>query len=75
MLPMAIKGSGIVYVRSRKETLPRLLSTLPMITVLKPIIIMPGCPSDQRSAKQEAWKNNRKVRYYCSYQRLWDGNR
>ncbi|SEN84083.1 ATP-dependent DNA helicase RecQ [Mucilaginibacter gossypiicola] len=52
-----VKGSGIVYVRSRKETfeIAKFLSD----NGIRADYYNAGLSVDQRSEKQEAWKNNR----------------
>jgi ATP-dependent DNA helicase RecQ len=52
-----ISGSGIVYVRSRKETFE--IAKFYNENYIKADYYHAGLPIDERSAKQEAWKNNR----------------
>jgi ATP-dependent DNA helicase RecQ len=52
-----INGSGIVYVRSRKETFE--IAKFYNENYIKADYYHAGLPVDERSAKQEAWKNNR----------------
>ncbi|MBD1394958.1 RecQ family ATP-dependent DNA helicase [Mucilaginibacter glaciei] len=51
-----ISGSGIVYVRSRKETFE--IAKFYNDNAIKADYYHAGLPVDERSAKQEAWKNN-----------------
>ncbi|WP_374948107.1 ATP-dependent DNA helicase RecQ [Mucilaginibacter sp.] len=51
-----ISGSGIVYVRSRKETFE--IAKFYNENFIKADYYHAGLPVDERSAKQEAWKNN-----------------
>ena len=52
-----IQGSGIVYVRSRKETFE--IAKFYNENYIKADYYHAGLPIDERSAKQEAWKTNR----------------
>jgi ATP-dependent DNA helicase RecQ len=52
-----IAGSGIVYVRSRKETFE--IAKFYNQHNIKADYYNAGLPVDERSEKQEAWKNNR----------------
>nr|WP_067058034.1 ATP-dependent DNA helicase RecQ [Mucilaginibacter sp. L294] len=52
-----IGGSGIVYVRSRKETFE--IAKFYQQNHIKADYYHAGLPTDERSEKQEAWKNNR----------------
>jgi ATP-dependent DNA helicase RecQ len=52
-----VKGSGIVYVRSRKETFE--LAKFLNENGIRADYYNAGLPADQRSAKQESWKSNR----------------
>lgn len=51
-----ISGSGIVYVRSRKETFE--IAKFYNDNNIKADYYHAGLPVDERAAKQEAWKNN-----------------
>jgi ATP-dependent DNA helicase RecQ len=52
-----VKGSGIVYVRSRKET--EAIAKFYTENGFKADYYHAGLPMDERSKKQENWKNNR----------------
>ncbi|MGZ3944043.1 MAG: RecQ family ATP-dependent DNA helicase [Mucilaginibacter sp.] len=52
-----VKGSGIVYVRSRKETAE--IAKLYTDNGIRADFYHAGLATDVRSAKQESWKNNR----------------
>lgn len=52
-----VKGSGIIYVRSRKETVE--IAKFYTENGFKADYYHAGLTMEQRSAKQESWKNNR----------------
>ncbi|MEO3406271.1 ATP-dependent DNA helicase RecQ [Mucilaginibacter sp. CAU 1740] len=52
-----VKGTGIVYVRSRKETFE--IAKFYADNGIRADYYHAGLTTDQRSEKQEAWKNNR----------------
>src|SRR6195952_5255388 len=56
-IPGGVKGSGIVYVRSRKETSE--IAKFYTENGFKADFYHAGLTMEQRSAKQEDWKNNR----------------
>jgi len=56
-IPKGVKGSGIVYVRSRKETAE--IAKFYTENGFKADFYHAGLTMEQRSAKQEDWKNNR----------------
>ena len=56
-IPKGVKGSGIVYVRSRKETAE--IAKFYIENGFKADFYHAGLTMEQRSSKQEDWKNNR----------------
>jgi ATP-dependent DNA helicase RecQ len=56
-VPKGVKGSGIVYVRSRKETAE--IAKFYNQNGFKADFYHAGLTMEQRSAKQESWKTNR----------------